>query len=272
MSTASDKGFVGSVPQVYEKYLVPLIFQPYADDLARRIAARRPASVLEIAAGTGVVTRAMAKELPAGVTIVATDLNPPMIEQARATGIGRPVDWRQADAMSLPFADASFDAVVCQFGAMFFPDRGAAFAQALRVLRPGGAFLFNVWDRIEDNEFADTVTRSLGETFPADSPLFLRRVPYSYHDPELIRADLACGGFTRRPEVERVTHTSRASSAKDVAIGFCQGTPLRGDIEARDSTALERATDNTARAIARRFGGGAVSGRIQALVIAAERG
>ena len=271
MSAASDKVFAGSVPQIYEKFFVPLIFQPYADDLARRVAAVKPKRVLEIAAGTGVVTRAMAKSLPADVAIVATDLNAPMIEQARASGTARPVEWQTADAMSLPFGDASFDAVVCQFGAMFFPDRGAAFAQALRVLEPGGAFFFNVWDRIEDNEFADVVTQSLGALFPADPPLFMRRTPHGYHDVERIRADLARGGFAQAPAIERVTHTSRAPSAKNVAIAYCQGTPLRGEIESRDPAALEKATDAVAAAIANRFGTGSVSGRIQAFVVSTRR-
>src|SRR6185369_2662198 len=129
--------------------------EPYAEDLARRLAPLRPGRLLEIAAGTGVVTRRLAASLPKECAIVATDLNPPMIEQAKAIGTARAVEWRQADAMKLPFGDAEFDAVVCQFGVMFFPDKAHAFAEARRVLKPGGTFLFNAWDRIEDNEFAD---------------------------------------------------------------------------------------------------------------------
>src|SRR6185312_17238409 len=158
MSQGGVKVFAGSIPQLYDEYLVPLIFEPYAEDLAARLAARNPGAVLEIAAGTGVVTRAMAKRLPASTSIVATDLNAPMIERAQAIGTARPVEWRTADASSLPFGDGTFDAVVCQFGVMFFPDRARAFAETRRVLKPGGAFLFNVWDRIVDNEFADVVT------------------------------------------------------------------------------------------------------------------
>ena len=139
-----DTAFAGSIPQFYERHLVPLIFAPYASDLAARVASRAPSRVLEIAAGTGVVTRALASLLPASTVIVATDLNQAMLDQAKSIGTSRPVEWRQADAMQLPFPDASFDIVVCQFGAMFFPDKPAAFAQARRVLRNGGAFLFNV--------------------------------------------------------------------------------------------------------------------------------
>ena len=162
MSTVqSDKVFAGRIPELYETYLVPLIFEPYADDIAGRLASKPIASVLEVAAGTGVVTRAMAASLHEAVAIVATDLNQPMLDYAASRPIRRSVQWRQADAMALPFPDATFDAVVCQFGVMFFPDKSRAFAEAFRVLKPGGRFLFSVWDRIEENEFADVVVRAV---------------------------------------------------------------------------------------------------------------
>src|SRR5437763_2941191 len=173
MSThASDKVFAGSIPQIYEQYLVPLIFEPYAADLARRLASRKVTGILEIAAGTGVVTRALAAALPANVAIIATDLNQAMLDQAAKVAISRPVEWRQADAMQLPFDDAAFDAVVCQFGAMFFPDKRKAYGEARRVLAPGGLFIFNVWDRIEENHFADAVTTAMASLFPTDPPRF----------------------------------------------------------------------------------------------------
>src|SRR3954470_21556682 len=171
----ADKRFTGSIPKLYESHLVPLIFEPFALDLAERVLTERPRRVLEVAAGTGVVTRRLSEALGNGAAIVATDLNPPMLQEARERGTAHPVEWRQADAMQLPFDDASFDAVVCQFGAMFFPDKRKAFAEALRVLRPGGAFHFNVWDRIEDNEFADLVTQAMAAMFPRDPPRFLAR-------------------------------------------------------------------------------------------------
>lgn len=271
MSQGGDKVFAGSIPQLYDEYLVPLIFEPYAEDLAARVAARRPASILEIAAGTGVVTRAMARRSPASNRILATDLNAPMLGRAQAIGTARPVEWRVADAMDLPFDDGTFDAVVCQFGVMFFPDKAKAFAEARRVLKPGGAFLFNVWDRIEDNEFADVATKALGEMFPADPPLFMARTPHGYHDPQRILSDLAAGGFTGRAALETVTHRSRADSPRRPAVAYCQGTPLRNEIEAREPGSLGRATDHAERALAKRFGSGAVEGRIQAHVVVAPR-
>jgi SAM-dependent methyltransferase len=266
--TSSDKVFTGSIPRLYETYLVPLIFEPYAADLAKRLKAKRLSRLLEIAAGTGVVTRALASTLPESVSIVATDLNQAMLEQAANVGTKRAVEWRQADAMVLPFDDATFDAVVCQFGVMFFPDKAKAFSEARRVLKPEGVFLFNVWDRIEDNEFAHTVTDALGSVFPQDPPRFLARTPHGYYDRSRIARDLAEGGFTNLPQIDTLTARSRAKTAREPAIAYCQGTPLRNEIEARDAARLGEATDVAADAIAKRFGRGIVDGKIQAHIVA----
>ncbi len=265
-----DKVFAGSIPELYDTHLVPLIFEPYAADLAARLALRPLARVLEIAAGTGVVTRALATTLPESVSIVATDLNQPMINYAAARGTKRPVEWRQADAMQLPFPNGAFDAVVCQFGVMFFPEKSQAYAEARRVLRAGGVFIFNVWDRIEENEFADVVTTALVTLFPDDPPRFLARTPYGYYDQETIKRDLAHGGFTASPEISTLTAPSRATSPQIPAIAFCQGTPLRNEIEARAASRLNEATTIAAEAIAQRFGRGTVDGKIQAHVISIE--
>jgi ubiquinone/menaquinone biosynthesis C-methylase UbiE len=266
-----DKVFAGSIPAFYDRYLVPLIFEPYAADLAGRLQALSPTRVLEIAAGTGVVTRAMASTLPPSTAIIASDLNQAMLDHAAATGTQRAVEWRQADAMQLPFADAAFDAVVCQFGAMFFPDKAKAFSETLRVLKPGGVFLFNAWDRIEENEFADTVTTALASVFPQDPPRFLARTPHGYHDTNAIARDLANGGFKATPRIDTVAARSRAESARVPAIAYCQGTPLRNEIESRDAARLAEATDIAAEAVALAFGRAAVDGKIQAHVITVER-
>jgi SAM-dependent methyltransferase len=267
----TDKVFAGSIPKLYDQYLVPLIFEPYAADLANRLRPRLLASVLEIAAGTGVVTRALASSLREGVSIVATDLNQAMLDHASAIGTTRAVEWRHADAMALPFADATFDAVVCQFGVMFLPDKPRAFAKARRVLKPGGIFLFNVWDRIAENEFADAVTTALESVFPDDPPRFLARTPHGYHERAAIERDLASGGFTRPAQFATLAVRSRAKSADEPALAYCQGTPLRNEIEARDASRLAQATDVAARAIAQRFGPGPVDGKIQAIVVSIEK-
>ena len=165
----------------------------------------------------------------------------PDTDQAIAIGTRRPVEWRQADAMQLPFADGAFDAVVCQFGAMFFPDKSKAFAEARRVLRPRGVFIFNVWDRIEENDFANFVTIAMSAVFPEDPPRFLARTPHGYYDQATIVRDLAQGGFEASPEVVTVAQRSRAESARVPAVAFCQGTPLRSEIEARNPARLGEA-------------------------------
>jgi ubiquinone/menaquinone biosynthesis C-methylase UbiE len=266
----SDIGFGGSIPELYDSHLVPLIFEPYAADLARRVLALGPTRVLETAAGTGVVTRAMARALPAHVDLVATDLNQPMLDRAAAVGTQRPVQWQQADAARLPFDDASFDVVVCQFGVMFFPDKARAFAEARRVLRHGGALVFNVWDRIEENEFAYTVTRALARLFPADPTLFLARTPHGYFDREVISGDLANAEFNAEPLFETIAARSRAVSARVPAIAYCQGTPLRNEIETRTAAGLAEATSMCAAAIAQRFGDGPVDAKIQAHIVIAQ--
>jgi SAM-dependent methyltransferase len=264
--SSDDRQFGGSIPQMYEQYLVPLIFEPYAAELADRLGGRHLDSVLEVAAGTGAVTRHLARCIPASCELVATDLQQPMLDQAAAVVMPRAVRWQQADAMKLPFADASFDAVVCQFGVMFFPEKAVAFAEARRVLRPGGVFLFNVWDAIEHNEFADTVTHALARMFPADPPRFLARTPHGSHDIDALMGDLGRAGFSRVPEVETVTARSRAPSPSIPAVAFCQGTPLRNEIELRDQGRLVAATDAATLALSRRFGRGPVDGKIQAHV------
>lgn len=268
-SPDNDKVFAGSIPKLYDTYLVPLLFESFAADLTNRLSSRTPSRVLEIAAGTGVVTRALASELPESVSIVATDLNQAMLDHASSVRMKRAVEWRQADAMQLPFPDATFDAVVCQFGVMFFPDKSKAFSEARRVLRSGGVFLFNVWDRITENEFADTVETALESVFPDDPPRFLSRTPYGYHERNVIERELASGGFVAPPRIDTVATRSRAVSPQLPAMAYCQGTPLRNEIEARN-VSLDEATGIAADAIAKRFGQSDVDSKIQAHVVVVE--
>lgn len=263
----SDKIFSGSVPEFYETYLVPLIFEPYARDLALRVAAEPVSRVLEIAAGTGVVTRALADALGPDVSILATDLNQPMLDWGASIRADGNVEWRRADALELPFEDGAFDAVVCQFSVMFFPDRAKAYREARRVLKPGGRFLFNVWDHIGENEFAETVTESLVDLFPADPPRFLSRTPHGYWDVDEIASDLAKGGFASEASVETMAARSKAADPSIPAIAYCQGTPLRDEIESRDGEILDRATEVATAAVSERFGKGAVDGKIQGHVV-----
>jgi ubiquinone/menaquinone biosynthesis C-methylase UbiE len=267
----ADKLFDGSIPEIYDTVLVPLIFEPYAADMARRVGLLPISRILEVAAGTGVLTRALAASLPDPVSVVATDLNEAMLKHASQRGTPRPVDWRQADAMQLPFEAATFDAVVCQFGVMFFPEKAKAFTEVRRVLKPGGIFIFSVWDRIEENEFADVVTRALEPLFPKSPPRFLARTPHGYCDPEVIEGHLGSAGFTASPRFDTVIARSRAESSRIPAVAYCQGTPLRNEIAALDPARLGKATDVAAEAIASEFGSGPVDGKIQAVVVTVAR-
>lgn len=266
--TATDTSFAGSIPEIYDRFLVPLIFEPYARDLAERIAKTEPHDILEIAAGTGVVTRALIAKLPPSTRIVATDLNQPMLDYAAARLQQDRVTWQQADALALPFKDHAFDVVACQFGVMFFPDKIKGYREARRVLRPRGHWMFNVWDRLSDNEFTDVVTEALTSLFPQDPPLFMARVPHGYNDVGKIRDDLATAGFSEI-SIETIDQVSRAASPEDAAIAYCQGTPLRNEIEARDPSRLEDATQVATDALARRFGNSFIYGRIRAHVVIA---
>lgn len=266
---SSDRLFAGSIPENYDRLLVPILFETYARDLAERVAEARPRSVLEIAAGTGALTRAIAAALEGEVRFVASDLNQPMLDRAAARlGADRRISWRQADGLALPFEDRSFDLVVCQFGVMFFSDKAQGYHEAHRVLKPRGHYLFNVWDAITENDFASVVTEALAMVFPDDPPRFMARIPHGYSDTGLISRELGAAGF-EAVVIESVDHISRAASARDAAVAYCQGTPLRAEIEARDPRGLEAATDAAAEALATRFGSGPIKGRMRAHIVSA---
>ena len=257
----TDTSFTTDVALLYESTLVHLIFRPYARDLAERARDLAPSSVLEIACGTGVVTRALAEALSEECDIVATDLNEAMVAHGREVGTTRTVTWRQADVMALPYAEAIFDVVVCQFSVMFFPVRVAAYREVRRVLRPGGSFLFNVWNSIEQNEFADVVTKAVSALYPQDPPQFLARTPHGHGSPTEIESDVRNAGFETCALIQR-DEVSVAAAPRLPAVAYCQGTPLRNEILAREPDGLERATAVAEKALASRFGVGRIEGRI----------
>jgi ubiquinone/menaquinone biosynthesis C-methylase UbiE len=266
----TDTVFAGSIPALYERYMGPLLFEPYAADLAARLAGVTAGRVLETAAGTGILTRQLAHTLSDAVAIVATDLNQPMLDFAAAQLSTPRVMWQQADAQRLPFGDSAFDAVICQFGVMFFPDKRTAYREALRMLKPGGCFVFSVWDRLEENEIANLVNEAIAGLFPGDPPQFFARTPHGYHDLDAIRDELAEVGFSV-VDAETVQKLSLAVSPRDAVTGLCQGTPLRNEIEARKPVSIEEATEAAANSVAARFGPGPVRARMQAHVITAAR-
>ena len=252
------------MPEAYDRWLAPAVFRPFAAELARRVAARRPRRVLELAAGTGVLTRELLATGTADVT--ATDLNEAMVEFGRRHVPD--ATWQAADALDLPFDAERFDVVVCQFGVMFFPDKPAAHAEARRVLEPGGSLFLTSWGTIVGHEFETAVVAGLGRVFPDDPPRFLQSVPHGYADAAVVVADLRAGGF-EQVSAETVTLEGQAASAVDLATGYCTGTPLRAEIEARGD--LAAAIVVVAEELERRLGTGPVAGRMTAHIVEAVR-
>ncbi|WP_170333768.1 class I SAM-dependent methyltransferase [Ruegeria arenilitoris] len=268
--SSKDKNFTGSIPDVYDEYLVPLIFEPYAADIAKRVAKTNPKDVLETAAGSGVVTRALAPLLNESTRYVVTDLNQPMLDRAaNQQPHSNQIEWQQADALQLPFEAGSFDVVCCQFGVMFFPDKIAGYREALRVLKEDGYFIFNVWDRIEQNEFAQSVTATASRFFPDDPPVFLARTPHGHGNITAIVNDLGEAGFSH-VDTFTISERSRASSSMVPALAYCQGTPLRNELEERAAGLLDEITEAAAAEIEKSFGVGSISGRIQGHVFVAK--
>jgi len=267
----ADAAFTGSIPEIYDRCMGATMFAPYGLDLARRLRTLREGRLLELAAGTGIATAALAAALPESVQIVATDLNQPMLDYAESKhALGR-VRWQQADALSLPFDPDTFVAVVCQFGVMFFADRVAGLRQAHRVLVPGGRLVFSVWDRLSANPLMGAVVAGLAARHPSHPSWFLERTPCGYHDPEQIRADVSAAGFVD-VSIETVALSGRVEAARDLATGLCQGSPMRGEIEAVEPGGLQAATEAAAAEVARRFGPGPFEAPLQALVVEARRG
>ena len=264
----SSSAFDGSVPEFYERYLVPVIFTPYAEDLVARVPAREGAAVLELACGTGVVTRRLLARLPGSARIVATDLEEAMLVEARRRVPADPrVTWRTADAAALPFGDGEFDAVLCQFGLMFFPDKLAAMKAARRVLKPGGRLVFNVLDDFDHNPYGRISHETIGSFFDADPPSFYL-VPFSWPDVAVIERTAKDAGF-RTVTIEKVAKELRGPSIRDFAVGLVRGNPVIAPIEER-GVDPEKVIDRLARDLAEVHGESPFRGPIQAIVVTAE--
>jgi len=256
--------FQGAIPKNYDRYLGPVIFEPFARDIARRLVDRKIQSLLEIACGTGIVTRHLRDTVPVRIPIIATDLNPDMFEFAKLKfRDGENVRWQQADACALPFPDGAFDAVVCQFGLMFVPEKAVAMRESYRVLNHNGIFLFNVWDSFNANPFAEIAHSTIGSFFKSDPPQFYE-IPFSLYDSKLIRELLQAAGFDR---IESFVESKRcrATSAKEFATGLVRGNPVAAE-------ATERGVDPedlivaVAKRIAERFGDAPVESTMRAII------
>ncbi len=264
---AQTNEFVGSVPELYDRYMGPMLFEPYAREMAGRFAGFE-GDILETAAGTGRVTRALAELTGPGAKITATDYSEQMLAQAMKVVSSPKIVWKQADATALPFEDASFDAVACQFGAMFFPDKAAGYSEARRVLREGGRYVFSVWDDIEANDLTIITVEATDALFPDNPSDFMRRGPFGYHDEEVIRAGLKAGGFTK-VEVERVVLTTPAPSARHAAQAIVKSSPMALEVETLHPGRLDEAVEAATQALLVRFGEGPLNARGRALVVTA---
>ncbi|MEX1185685.1 MAG: methyltransferase domain-containing protein [Gemmatimonadaceae bacterium] len=273
--SAADARFVDSVPEIYDLHLGPLFFGQYARDLATRLAAsERPVrKVLEIAAGTGILTEQLARLLPAEASIVATDLNPPMlaVAQKRLQGeaSGSRIEWREADATTLPFSDGSFDAVVCQFGCMFFPDKPRAASETHRVLAPGGRWLFNVWGSLEENPIPRIAHETITSYFTDDPPQFYK-VPFSMHEEESTRELVAGAGFSDVTVIP-LPFAAEAASARHAAIGLVRGNPVLAAIEERGTVGADEIIEAIAAALARELGDGPLRAPMLAYVVSGRK-
>lgn len=249
---AAGEAFRHSTPELYDRYMAPLFFEPCAAIVAETARTLKAHAVLETAAGTGIVTRAVHHALPEA-SIVATDLNAEMLAVAAARLVNENVSFQIANAQALPFNDESFDLVLCQFGIMFFPDKVKANAEARRVLRSGGHYLVVTFDALSKNPVAQLVGEAVAGLFPDDPPHYMEQGPFCYTDPAQIQNDLLAGGFAK---IELQTHSarSRATDSYQAALGICQGGPFRAEIEKRDPHGLARATAAAADAL-RRFQG-----------------
>jgi ubiquinone/menaquinone biosynthesis C-methylase UbiE len=259
--------FAGSVPENYDRYLRPLLFEPYALDLAGRLEVRPAMRVLELACGTGILTRALLGRLPGDATLVATDLSEQMlaIAQQRVSPDQR-LAWQPADAATLPFDDASFDAALCQFGIMFFPDKPAALAQWRRILKKNGQLLFNVWDALERDRIAQVTHDALGDAFPGRAPKFLT-IPFGFHDAEVLQQLVSGAGFST-VRIERVGARGHSASAREAAVGLVTGSPMAGELaEAR--IPVDEALAVVERAIRSEYGAGPLDVPLSAVVVSA---
>lgn len=253
MSDPNAAAFVGSIPSNYDRYLGPIFFHAFADDLVARVPIRDGMRVLETACGTGIATERLLDRLAGRGALVATDLNEAMFAHARARGVGGPgLVWRQADASSLPFEDDSFDVVICQFGLMFLPDKAAGIGEAFRVLKPGGHYIFNVWDALTHNPVARIAHETLVSFFPDDPPRFYS-VPFGLHEVRAVVAWLESAGF-REVEWETLAKVGLSPSAAEAALGLIEGNPIRAEIMSRRPDAVEAIREAVARNLAEELG------------------
>jgi ubiquinone/menaquinone biosynthesis C-methylase UbiE len=260
----SDAKFVGSIPEKYNTDLGPMLFEPYAADFVRRMTFPPACQVLELACGTGILTRRILESLPGDGRLMATDLNQPMLDEARKHLKPDPrLEWKAVDAMKLPYPDASFHRIACQFGVMFFPDKRVALKDAFRILKPQGRIAFSVWDSLKENSISEVVERAVSRFFPDNPPAFFH-IPFGFHDRDLIRSLMREAGFGE-VALEEVPLQGVGRSALLTAEGLVQGTPLMAAIQERGVTDPRPIVEAVAKVVASDYGDSPTRFRMQAL-------
>ncbi|HKR04526.1 MAG TPA: class I SAM-dependent methyltransferase [Bacteroidia bacterium] len=267
--STSNVAFTGNIPKIYDASLGPVFFEPYAIDMAQRLVKLNPASVLETAAGTGRVTAHLGNKLSIATKIIATDLNPGMLEVAKKKVTGKNITWQQADAMDLPFKENNFDTVVCQFGIMFYPDKLKGMQEAFRVLKKEGTFLFNVWDKVDYNPMAKTAREIIMNFFENDPPAFYN-IPFGYNDTNEISSLLREAGFTNI-NFETVNKDAVAESAKKMSDGLVEGNPIANAIRERNPDAVSILEEKVTRELSEKFGSSPCKSVMQAIVFTAQK-
>lgn len=265
---ATNISFGGSIPEKYDKYLTPLFFEPYADDLISRIKGREYDSILELACGTGRVTMNLRREFP-GSKLTATDINPDMLSVARKNVTHPNVVWDTVDMQEIPFDDSSYDLIVCQFGVMFVPDKVKAFKEIYRVLKPGGRFVFNVWESFQRNLVSYHTDQVINSFFGEDPVMFIQ-IPFSYHNKTEIGNHLQNGGFSDF-SFDHVKREMDRINAGDASIGLIEGNPSINAINERKPELLDEIRMRLKATLAENFGDNPMKYSLEAIVCEAEK-
>ncbi len=268
MAKKPEASFAGSIPDNYDRYIGPMLMVPYARDLAARLPINGLSDVLELACGTGIVTKVLRDRLGEGTRLTATDISEGMLKVAKTKEIEKKVEWKVVDATELPFKDNSFDVVVSQFGVMFFPDKAKALKEIFRVLRPGGRILFNTWDKIQFNDFARIAHEVIGKMFESDPPAFYK-IPFGFYDHFEIRTLLRNAGFydIGLSTVEMKVQSEASAAAK----GMVEGNPISDEIKSRLGMDIKEATERVERAIASDLGQRMSKGQARAIIVGARK-
>jgi ubiquinone/menaquinone biosynthesis C-methylase UbiE len=254
---------------MYERYLGPYIFEPYAEDIVSRIPSTDIHTALEVACGTGRVTGKLRKALPGGCRLVASDLNPDMIAEAQKHIPDNEIEWLAADAQSLPFVDNYFDLLVCQFGLMFVPNKPLAVSEAFRVLKPGGTLLLSTWDKLENNPAMFLAHQTVASFFPADPPMFFH-VPFSLFDMGMLESLCKDAGFSNIA-TNLVKKTGMSPSAGETVTGMIDGSAVANAINERDATIMPVIKQTLETALAKAFGNAPMASPLQAWVLTAQK-